>query len=150
MTGEVAEGEVVVRVGEGKFGTLIQASPHGWVMDEPVSVGGLDAGPTPYDCLLAALGSCTSMTLRLFAAREGIPLEDLTIRLRHERNHERDCEHCDDPGPGPKPKIEAIFRTITLAGPLSDEQRGRLMEIADKCPVHRTLSGTLHIHTSVG
>lgn len=141
-------GEVTVRTGEGKFGTLVDAGTHHWVMDEPADVGGADTGPTPYDALLAALGSCTSMTLGLFAKREGIPLEGVTVQLHHERNHERDCEHCDVPEPGPK--IQAIFRTITLEGPLSDEQRARLMEIAEKCPVHRTLTGVLHVHTSEG
>lgn len=141
-----APGEVVARVGEGKFGTRIDAHGHGWTMDEPADVGGLDAGPTPYDALLAALGACTSMTLRLFATREGIPLENVTVRLRHDRNHARDCDHCTDP----HSRLEAIFRTITLEGPLDAEQRARLMEIADKCPVHRTLTGTLHIHTSEG
>jgi putative redox protein len=141
-------GEVVARVGAGKFGTLIEAPGHGWTMDEPADVGGLDAGPTPYDALLAALGACTSMTLRLFAKREGIPLEDIVVRLHHDRNHARDCDHCADPGASPH--IEAIFRTIMLVGPLSAEQRAHLMEIADKCPVHRTLSGELHIHTTEG
>ena len=144
--GAPAPGEVVARVGEGKFGTLIEAGSHRWTMDEPADAGGLDAGPTPYDVLLAGLGACTSMTLRLFAAREAIPLEGVTVRLHHDRNHARDCDHCVDP----HSKIEAIFRTITLEGPLSTEQRARLMEIADKCPVHRTLTGVLHVHTSEG
>jgi putative redox protein len=140
------EGEVIVRNGTGMFGSRVEAGSHAWVMDEPEDVGGLDGGPTPYDMLLAALGACTSMTLRLYARREGLPLEDVTVRLRHDRNHARDCDHCTDP----KSKLEAIFRTITLAGPLSPEQRAKLMEIADKCPVHRTLTGELHVHTSEG
>ena len=140
------EGEVTVRTGTGMFGSRVEAGRHAWVMDEPEDVGGLDGGPTPYDMLLAALGACTSMTLRLYARREGLPLEDVTVRLRHDRNHARDCDHCTEPGS----KLEAIFRTITLAGPLSPEQRAKLMEIADKCPVHRTLTGELHVHTSEG
>ena len=139
-------GEVVARVGNGPFGTRIEAPHHGWTMDEPAGVGGLDAGPTPYDALLAALGACTSMTVRLIARREHIPLEDVTVRLHHDRNHARDCDHCGDPDA----KLEAIFTTITLTGPLSPEQRARLMEVAGKCPVHRTLAGTLHIHTREG
>ncbi len=138
--------DVIVRVGTGRFGTLVEAGSHAWTMDEPLGSGGLDAGPTPYDALLAALGACTSMTLRLIAARESIPLDDVTVRLRHDRNHARDCDHAGEPGS----RLEAIFRTITLAGELSAEQRARLMEIADKCPVHRTLTGVLHIHTSEG
>lgn len=141
-----APGEVVVRTGEGRFGTRVETLHHSWTVDEPESYGGLDAGPGPYDLLLAALGSCTSMTLRLIARREGIPLEDVTVRLRHDRNHAADCDHCADPAS----KLEAIFRVITLVGPLSPEHRARLMEIADKCPVHRTLTGELHVHTSEG
>ncbi|MBO9712300.1 OsmC family protein [Sphingomonas sp.] len=136
-------GEVVARPGEGKFGTRIEASGHGWVMDEPVPYGGLDAGPTPYDALLAALGSCTSMTVRLVARQESIPLESITVRLRHDRNHARDCAQYVEAGT----RLEAIYRTITLEGPLSEAQRKRLMDVADKCPVHRTLTGILHIHT---
>jgi putative redox protein len=138
-------GEVLALRAPGKFGTLIRTATHEFIADEPTAVGGLDAGPGPYDLLLAALGSCTSMTLRLYAARENIPLEDVAVRLRHERNHPQDCAACDQSAV----RIEAIFRTITLTGPLSPEQRTRLAELADKCPVHRTLSGQLHIHTQL-
>ncbi|MBC9034041.1 OsmC family protein [Sphingomonas sp. JC676] len=141
-------GEVIVRSGEGRFGTLVEAGRHQWMMDEPVDVGGADTGPTPYDMLLAGLGACTSMTLNLYARREGIPLEGVTVRLHHDRNHAKDCGHCADAGANPR--IEAIFRTITLEGPLSPEQRAHLMEIAEKCPVHRTLTGVLHVHSSAG
>lgn len=140
-------GEVTVRTGAGRFGTLVEAGSHHWMMDEPVGYGGDDTGPSPYDALLAGLGACTSMTLGLYAKREGIPLEGVTVKLRHERNHADDCAHAADPGA--HPRIEAIFREIALAGPLSDEQRARLMEIAEKCPVHRTLTGTLHVHTKL-
>jgi putative redox protein len=141
-------GEVIIRSGEGRFGTLVEAGRHHWTMDEPVDVGGADTGPTPYDVLLAALGACTSMTLNLYARREGIPLEGVTVRLHHDRNHAKDCDHCAEAGA--HPRIEAIFRTIALEGPLTAEQRTHLMEIAEKCPVHRTLTGTLHVHTSEG
>ena len=137
---------VVVRTGTGMFGSRVGTGSHAWLMDEPEDVGGLDAGPTPYDALLAALGACTSMTLRLYARREDLPLEDVVVHLRHDRNHARDCGHFTDPAS----KLEAIFRTITLVGPLDAEQRAKLMEIADKCPVHRTLTGTLHIHSVEG
>jgi putative redox protein len=139
-------GEVLVEPGEGKFGTVVRTDSHDFVVDEPRAVGGLDAGPGPYDLLLASLGTCTSMTLRLYAAREAVPLEHVAVRLSHDRNHERDCEQADQPGA----RLEAIFRTITLVGPLTDAQRSRLMEIAEKCPVHRTLTGTLHVHTRAG
>jgi putative redox protein len=141
----VAPGEVLAERANGKFATLIRTSEHSLLVDEPVAVGGLDGGPGPYDLLLGALGACTSMTIRLYAAREHIPLEDVTVRLRHERDHAQDCASCDQ-SPA---RIEAIFRTIALVGPLSDEQRARLMELAEKCPVHRTLTGQLHIHSEL-
>jgi putative redox protein len=147
MTVEMLKpGEVLVETGEGKFGTVVRTDAHSLIADEPRAVGGLDAGLGPYDLLLASLGTCTSMTLRLYAAREAIPLEGIAIRLSHDRNHERDCEDVDRPAA----RLEAIFRTITLEGPLTDAQRARLLEIADKCPVHRTLTGALHVHTRAG
>jgi len=142
----LASGEVIARVGDGRFGTRIATRTHAWVMDEPIAQGGLDAGPGPYDLLLASLGACTSMTLRFYARREQIPLEDVAVRLRHDRDHVDDCAACAERDV----HMEAIYRTITLTGPLTPEQRTRLMEIAEKCPVHRTLTGTLHIHTSEG
>ncbi|WP_188054098.1 bifunctional alpha/beta hydrolase/OsmC family protein [Sphingosinithalassobacter sp. CS137] len=139
----VAEGEVFAGNAGGKFGTTVRTHLHSLVADEPVAVGGEDAGPGPYDLLLGALGACTSMTLKLYAARKDIPLEDVAIRLTHDRNHGVDCDHCTDPAS----KIEAIERTIRMTGPLSESQRADLMRIADKCPVHRTLTGELHVHT---
>lgn len=143
---EPAPGEVIARTGEGNFGVTIAAHGHGWRMDEPADVGGLDAGPTPYDALLAALGACTSMTVRLIARREKIPLDDIVVQLRHDRNHAHDCQHCDDGDS----RVEAIFRTVTLVGELTEAQRARLMQVADRCPVHRTLTGVLHVHTRAG
>lgn len=139
----VADGEVLVGNANGKFGTSIRFRHHHLLADEPAEVGGEDAGPTPYDLLLGALGACTSMTLKLYAAREDIPLENVTVRLSHSRNHSEDCAHVIEPGT----RIEAIDRTIALTGPLTDVQRGKLIEIADRCPVHRTITGHLHIHT---
>lgn len=104
---------------------------------------GADAGPTPYDLLLSALGTCTSMTLRMYADRKGIPLTRTTVRLRHDRVHARDCERCEtEVG-----LISRITREISLEGDLDDAQRARLLEIADKCPVHRTLSHEIAIET---
>lgn len=135
---------VLVGNANGKYGTIIRAGRHRLVADEPLSVpGGEDAGPSPYDLLLAALGACTSMTVKLVADREGIPLERISIRLRHDRNHAKDCDHCEGEGRF----VEAIFRDIELTGQLSTEQRARLIQMADKCPVHRTMTGRLHIHT---
>lgn len=139
----VAEGEVLVGNANGKFGTFVRFRHHDILADEPRSVGGEDAGPGPYDLLLGALGACTSMTLKLYAARENIPLEDVRIRLTHDRNHAEDCAHATEPGT----RIEAIDRTIALTGDLTEEQRAKLLQIADRCPVHRTITGHLHVHS---
>lgn len=142
---DVAAGEVLAGSTAGKFATLIRTPGHDLIADEPVAIGGSDAGPGPYDLLLAALGACTSMTVRLVAARENIPVTGVTVRLRHDRNHAADCDHCLESGS----RIEAIHRSIGFTGELDDVQRARLMVIADKCPVHRTLTGVLHIHTTL-
>lgn len=135
---------IVVKSGHGKFGTEVHTASHRFVADEPVSYGGDDSGPTPYDLLLAALGTCTAMTMRMYAQRRKWPLEGTTIHLTHDRNHEEDCEHAIE---GEEGSIQALHRRIALEGDLTDEQRDKIMEIADKCPVHRTLVGHLHIHT---
>jgi putative redox protein len=131
---EPTEGQVTTRTREA-YRTEITAGRHPLVADEPESVGGDDAGPTPYDLLLAGLGACTGMTLRMYADRKEWPLEEVTVRLTHEKIHAADCEHCDtDEG-----KIDRIEREIEVQGDLTSEQRTRLLEIANKCPVHRTL-----------
>lgn len=138
------DGEVRVTTGKGRFGTIVAAGRHRLVADEPTKVGGADAGPGPYDLLLAALGACTSMTLRMYAAREKLPLDDVVVTLRHDRDHAADCDHCLEGA-----RVEAIHADIELLGALSDEQRARLAAVARKCPVHRTLAGDLHLHTVV-
>jgi uncharacterized OsmC-like protein len=110
--------------------------------DEPVAAGGEDAGPDPYTLLLAALGSCISMTLTLYARRKQWPLEGVTVRLRENRVHSKDCQECDQDAEG---FIHRIERSITLKGNLTDEQRARLHEIAHKCPVHKTLTSPIVI-----
>ncbi len=129
------EGEVRVTSTDAKFVSIVDSSGHSFIADEPLKVGGMDLGPTPYDLLLAGLGSCTSMTVKLVADREGIPLKGVSVALKHSRCHSEDCQAT---GEG-RPKIEVIERDITLEGDLSEAQRARLLVIADKCPVHRTL-----------
>jgi uncharacterized OsmC-like protein len=139
-----APGTVVVR--ETRRGLLQQeiiSGSHHLVADEPVAVGGLDSGPGPYDLLLAALGACTSMTLRLYADRKQLPLARVQVRLRHYRIYATDCAECETK----EGMIDHIDREITLEGELGVEQRARLMEIADKCPVHHTLKSEVNIRT---
>lgn len=134
---------VTVRTGPGGFRTEIKVAGHHLVADEPVSVGGTGLGPTPYDYLLAGLGACTGMTLRMYADRKGWPLEDVVVRLRHGRTHEVDCENCGSPDA----KVDRVEREIELVGPLDAAQRARLMQIAEQCPVHRTLARGFHVET---
>lgn len=141
----VAPAQVIVRGTGTGFRQEVQAGDHLFVADEPLAFGGAGAGPTPYDLLLAALGSCTSMTLALYASRKGWPLAGVTVRLRHGKIHAADCADCETRAG----LLDRIERQIELAGPLSAEQRLRLREIADKCPVHRTLTSEIHIVTEL-
>ena len=135
---------VVVReTGQGRFQQEITVGVHRFLADEPVEVGGLDSGPGPYDLLLAGLGACTAMTLRLYAERKALPLERVTVELAHSRIHAADCEDCETK----EGMLDRIERAITLRGALDAEQRRRLLEIADKCPVHRTLKSEINIRT---
>jgi uncharacterized OsmC-like protein/alpha/beta superfamily hydrolase len=139
-----APGEVIVEeTGEGTFTQRIAAGPHMLRADEPESVGGLDSGPGPYDLLLAGLGACTSMTLRMYAERKGLPLERTRVTLTHDKIHAADCADCETR----EGKIDRIERRIQMTGDLTAEQRARLLEIADKCPVHRTLHSEIVIAT---
>jgi uncharacterized OsmC-like protein/fermentation-respiration switch protein FrsA (DUF1100 family) len=142
---EVEEGLVLIRETHGgKFQQEILTGPHRLLADEPVKLGGLNSGPGPYDFLLAGLGACTSMTIRLYAEFKKIPLENVSVRLNHEKKiHTKDCEDCADK----VTKVDHIERAITLEGPLDAAQRAKLMEIADKCPVHQTLESKIDIHT---
>ncbi|MEP7001410.1 MAG: OsmC family protein [bacterium] len=113
----------------------VTARMHSFAVDEPVALGGTDAGATPYEYLLGALSSCMAMTLRLYANRKGWPLEKIVVQMRTARSHEADCENCATAAVG----ITRIERKVELHGPLNDEQRARLMQIADRCPVKQTL-----------
>ena len=132
---------VTVRGGARGLIQEIEAGRHYLTADEPLSAGGADAGPSPYDYLLAALGTCTSMTLSMYARQKQWPLEGVTVRLSHSRIHAADCAECETK----EGKLDRIDREIALAGPLSAEQRARLLEIAERCPVHRTLTSEISI-----
>ena len=137
------ESRVLVRTGKTGFRTEVMAGAHRLIADEPVGLGGSDTGPTPYDLLVAGLGACTSITLRMYADRKQWPLDDVVVRLKHEKIHAEDCRSCETR----EGKIDQIEREIELNGPLSEEQRQKLLEIADKCPVHRTLHSEVHIRS---
>ncbi len=142
-TAETKPREVVVRGSARAFVQEVEVGGHRLVADEPAAVGGTDGGPTPYDLLLAALGSCTSMTLGMYARRKGLPLESVSVRLRHSKIHAADCADCETR----EGLLDQIERDLELVGDLDDEQRARLLEIADKCPVHRTLTSRIVIRT---
>ena len=137
------DGVLVEETGNGKFEQSIVVGPHRYLADEPTSVGGNGSGPSPYEYLLAGLGACTSMTIRLYADSKKIPLRRVSVQLRHDKIHAVDCENCETK----EGKIDRIDREVTLEGDLSPEQRAKLMEIADKCPVHRTLHSEIDVRT---
>jgi uncharacterized OsmC-like protein len=139
-----SEGTVTVtETGTGTYTQEITAGRHRLVSDEPRPIGE-DAGPTPYDLLLAGLGACTSMTVRMYAARKGWPLEQVRVTLRHSRIHAEDCAECETE----RGWIDHIDRDVQLTGDLDDNQRQRLMHIAERCPVHQTLTSEVDIATS--
>jgi uncharacterized OsmC-like protein/fermentation-respiration switch protein FrsA (DUF1100 family) len=141
--GEEPRHVVVRETRKSKFQQTVTVGPHRLLADEPVGAGGEDTGPGPYDFLLAGLGACTSMTMRLYADRKSLPLERVTVTLKHSRIHAEDCAECETKAG----MLDQIDRTIAMEGALDSEQRGKLMEIADKCPVHRTLTSEIHIIT---
>jgi uncharacterized OsmC-like protein len=127
------------------FRTEVAVGSHHFTVDEPVPVGGTDTGPSPYEFLLAALGACTAMTLRLYADRQKWPLERADVRLRHRKVHAKDCVDCET-----KPtRMDVVDRVLILHGALSEEQRTKLVEIANRCPVHQTLGSKIEMNTTL-
>jgi putative redox protein len=144
--GDAKEGVVVVAESPGfKFRQSIAAGSHPLTADEPKSVGGDDSGPTPYDLLLAGLGACTSMTIRMYAGHKGIALEGVRVELKHDKVHADDCKECERGAS----KIDRITRRIFLDGDLTRQQQDKILEIADKCPVHRTLHSKIRVETDL-
>jgi uncharacterized OsmC-like protein len=145
-TGPTGRGEqksVIVRGRASGYAQEILAGRHRLHADEPVFAGGGDTGPSPYEFLLAALGACTSITIGMYARRKAWPLEEVTVHLRHSKIHAIDCAECETK----EGMLDRIERDIQLSGPITDEQRARLLEIANKCPVHRTLTSEVQITT---
>jgi uncharacterized OsmC-like protein len=138
---EVAYMSEVVVTSQRNLQNEVTYGPHTFITDEPVEAGGEDVGPDPYTLLLAALGSCISMTVNLYARRKQWPLEQVTVRLRQNRIHASDCQACENK----EGYVHHIERSVTLSGNLTDEQRSRLLEIAHKCPVHKTLTSPIII-----
>ncbi len=136
---------IVTETGKGRYTQEITIGKHVLTADEPINSGGNDTGPSPYDLLLASLGACTSMTLRMYAELKKIPLQKVTVILRHEKIYAIDCAACENSGS----KIDHIDRQIALQGNLTTEQRKQLLEIANKCPVHRTLISETMITTEL-
>ena len=137
---------VVVRGGAEDFRQQITAGKHDFVADEPASVGGGDAGPDPYDYLLTALGACTSMTIGFYARRHRLPLEHIAVSLSHARIYASDCEECETK----EGMLDRIDVEVELTGALSAEQHAKLMEVAARCPVHRTLTSEINIRLRAG
>lgn len=136
-------GWIIARIGESGYRTDLKMGGFDLTSDEPVSVGGTGAGPTPYEFMLAALGSCTAMTLRMYADRKKWPLAGVVVRLRDTPKHLKDCLECETSAVGPR----RVDRIVELHGPLSAEQHARLLEIADRCPVKQTLARGIQIRT---
>ena len=137
---KVTKGHVLVEEKDHKFAQHVSTSSHYWLADEPVKVGGSNTGPDPYEHLLAGLGACTSMTLRMYAERKKLPIEHIKVELTHTRNYQDDCDNCEQQN-----GLEAIVRNISFVGDLDEQQKQRFLEIADKCPVHKTLHNNVAV-----
>ncbi|HKO50761.1 MAG TPA: OsmC family protein [Polyangiaceae bacterium] len=144
-TDELFSSSAVVHGSAQGFAQTITTGGHRLLADEPLSMGGMDTGPSPYDLLIAALGACTSMTVSLYARRKQWPLEAVTVKITHRKVHAADCEECEKKSG----LLDRIERGIELHGALTEEQRSRLLEIANKCPVHKTLTSQVQIVTEL-
>ena len=140
---QLGEGELLVEERDRKFAQDVYTAKHHLQADEPSSVGGTDSGPSPYELLLAALGSCTAMTVRMYATRKRLDLTRVAVRLKHDKIHAEDCEHCETR----EGRLDRIERKLELSGDLSDDERNDCLRIADRCPVHRTLQSEIDIQT---
>ena len=139
---EIAE----VSIGRNKYESKINIRSHNLIADEPEAAGGMDKGPNPYDLLIGALGACTAMTLRMYADHKKWDLDGVRVSLSHEKIHAEDCRDCESK----EGKIDTISRIIFLEGNLNNDQKNRLLEIANKCPVHKTLHSEIKIRSSLG
>jgi putative redox protein len=137
---------VVVEGPTAGYRAEVQVAGHRLTIDEPIPVGGKDSGPSPYEMLLAALGACTAMTLRLYADRRQWPLKRAVVKLRHHKVHAQDCVDCEHKAA----KIDVIDRVLVLEGPLDEAQRTKLLEMAERCPVHQTLRSEIQVNTTLG
>ncbi len=142
----VPRGEILVQEHDARFAQDVYTDKHSLRADEPSSYGGKDGGPSPYELLLAALGTCTAMTVRMYATRKKLNLARVAVRLKHDRIHAEDCEHCETR----EGRMDRIERSLELVGDLSDDQRDDVLRIADRCPVHRTLKSEIDIQTRLG
>jgi putative redox protein len=145
MTAENTQQVIVRESHRGRFVQEIRVGEHQLFADEPIAIGGNDLGPSPYDFILAALGACTSMTVRMYAEHKKIPLADVIVKLQHEKIYAKDCAECGNENS----KIDHIDRLIELKGNLTEAERSRLLEIANQCPVHRTLTSKISITTQL-
>lgn len=143
MSGPTPTVVTVEESGDGKFTQALTSGPHQLIADEPEDVGGDNSGPGPYEYVLMGLGACTSMTIRMYADRKKIPLERTRVILSHRKVHAQDCEDCESK----EGKIDEIVREVTLEGELTGEQREKLLDIANRCPVHRTLTSEIVVRT---
>jgi len=141
----IEKGEIVVGEGNHKFLREVSSDDHMWLSDEPKSFGGDNLGPDPYEQLLSSLGTCTSMTLRMYANHKGWPVEDIQVQLSHTRQHKEDCESPENDNC----KIDFIEKTLIISGDLDETQKNRLLEVADRCPVHKTLLSDIKIETHI-